>query len=281
MAEIIGGIGVSHVPTIGGLMDAGKEQEAPFKSVFDGYDVVRDWVKKLAPDTVIVVYNDHGAAFSLDMVSTFVIGTGPEYLPADEGRGRRKVPVFAGDPDLAWDITDSVIPDGFDLTVGQEFDVDHGFSVPMSAAFGTGLESWPVQVIPVAVNVVQQPTPSAQRCFDLGRSIRRAVEASDLGRRVLVIGTGGMSHQLQGERAGHINQEFDKGFLRDIVNEPQKLTAFSNAELIHGAGSEGAELIMWLVMRGAMSDSVTEVFSDYHVPVSNTAAGVIALVDAH
>lgn len=279
MAEIIGGIGVSHVPTIGALMDMKKTEEAPFKSVFDGYDVVRDWVRELAPDTVIVVYNDHGAAFPLDMVSTFVVGTGPEYLPADEGRGRRAVPNFKGDVDLAWDIVDNVIPDGFDITVGQEFDVDHGFSVPMSAVFGTEMSEWPVEVIPVAVNVVQQPTPSAQRCFDLGRSIRAAIQASEEDRRVLVIGTGGMSHQLQGERAGHINQDFDKGFLKHIVTNPEELTALSNAELIHQAGSEGAELIMWLVMRGALSDSAREYFSDYHVPVSNTAAGVIALDD--
>lgn len=277
MAEIVGGIGISHIPTIGAAMDMGRTEEVPFKDVFDAYERVREWVRDLKPDTVVVVYNDHGAAFSLDLVPTFVVGTGPEYLPAEEGRGPRAVPAFAGDVDLAWHIVDRVVPDGFDLTVGQEFGLDHGFTVPMSAVFGTGLAEWPVEVVPVAVNVVQQPTPTAQRCFDLGRSIRAAVESFEGNRRVLVIGTGGMSHQLQGQRAGHINQEFDKGFLRDIAANPEKITALSNAELINLAGTEGAELIMWIVMRGALGDEATASFSHYHVPVSNTAAGVIAI----
>jgi protocatechuate 4,5-dioxygenase, beta chain len=277
MAEIVGGIGISHIPTIGAVMDAGRTEEVPFKDVFAAYERVRGWVRELKPDTVVVVYNDHGAAFSLDLVPTFVVGTGPEYLPADEGRGRRAVPSFVGDVDLAWHVVDQVIPNGFDLTVGQEFGLDHGFTVPMSAVFGTGLTQWPVEVIPVAVNVVQQPTPTAQRCFELGRSIRAAVESFDGDRRVLVIGTGGMSHQLQGQRAGHINQDFDRSFLSDIAAAPEKLTALSNAELIRLAGTEGAELIMWMVMRGALGESATTSFSHYHVPVSNTAAGVITI----
>jgi protocatechuate 4,5-dioxygenase beta chain len=142
--------------------------------------------------------------------------------------------------------------------------------------FGTPHE-WPVTVVPIAVNVVQQPTPSAQRCFDLGRAIGRAVATFPGGARVGVVGTGGMSHQLQGKRAGHINSEFDRTFLTEIVDEPQRLTALSNAELIREAGSEGAELVMWLVMRGALGEDVTEVYSAYHVPVSNTAAGLVAI----
>lgn len=277
MAKIVGGIGISHIPTIGAAMDMGRTEEVPFKDVFAAYERVREWVRDLKPDTVVVVYNDHGAAFSLDLVPTFVVGTGPEYLPADEGRGRRAVPNFVGDVDLAWHVVDHVIPSGFDLTVGQEFGLDHGFTVPMSAVFGTGLTEWPVEVIPVAVNVVQQPTPTAQRCLDLGRSIRAAVESFDGDRRVLVIGTGGMSHQLQGQRAGHINQEFDKSFLNDISANPENITALSNAELIELAGTEGAELIMWMVMRGTLGESAKASFSHYHVPVSNTAAGVITI----
>lgn len=278
MAEIVGGIGISHIPTIGAAIDTGTTDNPAWKPVFDGYEQLRAWAADRRADTVLVIYNDHGAAFDLDLVPTFAIGAAECYRPADEGFGRRKLPDFQGNADLSWHLIDNVVPDGFDLTVGQAFDVDHGFSVPMSAIFGAP-DEWPVSVVPLAVNVVQQPTPSAQRCFDLGRSIRKALQQFDTGARVLVVGTGGMSHQLQGQRAGHINQEFDTSFLADLPNTPEKITALTNAELIELAGSEGAELIMWMVMRGALGEEVLVDFQDYFVPLSSTAAGAIALRD--
>lgn len=276
MAEIVGGIGISHIPTIGMAIDRNRTDDPAWKPVFDGYVKLQQWVENLRPDAAIVIYNDHGSAFDLDRVPTFAIGASDKYRPADEGMGRRNVPDFEGDAELAWHLIDSVIPSGFDLTVVQDLDVDHGFSVPMSAIFGQS-ESWPVSVVPIAVNVVQQPTPSAQRCFDLGRSIRAAIKTYPAESRILVIGTGGMSHQLQGTRAGHINQKFDKNFLDKLPMAPQELTQLSNAELIDLAGSEGAELIMWLVMRGALGDTAMADLVDYFVPVSNTAAGMIAM----
>lgn len=276
MAEIVGGVGVSHVPMIGVAIDRGTAADQAWAPLLDGYETARAWVEELKPDVVVVIYNDHASAVSLAMVPTFAVGVAPVFQPADEGYGRRGVPDFEGDVDLAWHIVDNVVPEGFDLTVCQELDVDHGLSVPMTALFGQP-ERWPVQVIPILVNVVQQPTPSAQRCFDLGRAIRRAVEGYSPGTRVLVVGTGGMSHQLQGERAGLINQEFDRWFLSTIGPNPEKLTELSTAQFIDQAGTEGAELIMWLAMRGALGDDVETIFSDYHVPVSNTAAGLVTL----
>lgn len=278
MANIVGGIGISHIPTIGAAIDQDRTDDPAWKPVFDGYDTLQEWVKDLRVDTVLVVYNDHGSALDLDLVPTFAIGTADNYRPADEGFGRRQVPDFPGNEELAWHLVDSVIPDGFDLTVIQELDVDHGFSVPVTSIFGKP-DTWPVTVVPLAVNVVQQPTPTAQRCFDLGRSIRKALESFDPESRVLVVGTGGMSHQLQGQRAGHINQEFDKQFLEDLPTAPEQLTKLTNAEFIDLAGSEGAELVMWLVMRGALADNVSTEFVDYFVPVSSTAAGAIAMRD--
>lgn len=276
MAEIVGGIGISHIPTIGMAIDRNLTDDPAWKPVFDGYEKLQRWVGDRRPDVAIVIYNDHGSAFDLDLVPTFAIGAAEKYRPADEGFGRRGVPDFKGDVDLAWHLIDSVIPAGFDLTVVQDLDVDHGFSVPMSAIFGPG-EAWPVSVVPIAVNVVQQPTPSGQRCFDLGRSIRAAIESYPADARILVVGTGGMSHQLQGQRAGHINQEFDNGFLDKLQTDPDALTRLSNADLIDLAGSEGAELVMWLVMRGALGETAVADLVDYFVPVSNTAAGMIAM----
>jgi len=274
MAEVVAGIGVSHIPALGVAMEG--DASGPAGVVFEKFEPVRRWVRDLRLDTVIVIYNDHASAFSLELLPTFAIGAADSYAPADEGYGARNVPVAHGDADLSWHLIDSVIPEGFDLAVAQKLDVDHGLTVPLTVLFGTPHE-WPVTVVPIAVNVVQQPTPSAQRCFDLGRAIGRAVATFPGGARVGVVGTGGMSHQLQGKRAGHINSEFDRMFLTEIVDKPQRLTALSNAELIREAGSEGAELVMWLVMRGALGEDVTEVYSTYHVPVSNTAAGLVAI----
>lgn len=271
MAEIVAGIGVSHIPALGAAMSAG----APPSEVFDEFAPVRDWVRELELDTVVVVFNDHASAFSLEMMPTFAIGAAESYAPADEGYGARDVPVARGDADLSWHLIDHVIPDGFDLTVCQRLDVDHGLTMPLTVLFGSP-DDWPVRVVPIMVNVVLQPTPTAQRCFDLGRAIARAVATFPADARVGVIGTGGMSHQLQGARAGHINSEFDRMFLGAIVDEPERLTAMSNIELIKEAGSEGAELVMWLVMRGALH-APTVGLTGYHVPVSNTAAGLLAL----
>ncbi|MFF3573809.1 class III extradiol dioxygenase subunit beta [Nocardia jiangxiensis] len=274
MAEVIAGIGVSHIPTLGVAMEA--DGNGPGAGVFETFAPVREWIRQLDLDTLIVVYNDHASAFSLELLPTFVIGAAEFYAPADEGYGARNVPVAQGNIDLSWHLIDSVIPAGFDLAVAQKLDVDHGFTVPLTVLFGSP-EAWPVTVVPIAVNVIQQPTPSAQRCFDLGRAIGRAIATFPHTTRIGVVGTGGMSHQLQGRRAGHINSEFDQMFLSEIVDKPERLAELSNTDYIREAGSEGAELVMWLVMRGALGDDVTSVLSAYHVPVSNTAAGLVAI----
>jgi protocatechuate 4,5-dioxygenase beta chain len=279
MAKIVAGVGSSHVPAIGAAIDNDRTQEERWKTLFDGYEPARAWLAEQRPDVAILIYNDHGSAFSLDVVPTFAIGVAPKYTPADEGYGRRKIPTIHGDPDLSWHVVESLVEQSFDITVCQKLEVDHGLTVPMSVLWGSP-EEWPVRVIPVAVNVVQQPTPSAARCFELGQAIRRAVESYEPDVKVAVVGTGGMSHQLQGPRAGWINSDFDRMFLDKIVNDPAHLTGLSTAEYIEQAGSEGAELIMWLVMRGAMNPQVEKITENYMVPASNTAAGLVAMVDA-
>lgn len=279
MARIIAGVGTSHVPGIGAAVDNGKTDTEAWKDIFAGYESARVWLAEQRPDVAIIIYNDHGAAFSLDLVPTFAVGVANKYTPADEGYGRRKIPTIHGDPDLSWHLVDGLVEQNFDITVCQKLEVDHGLTVPMSILWGSP-EEWPVKVIPIALNVVQQPTPSAARCFALGQAIRRAVEGYGPDVRVAVVGTGGMSHQLQGPRAGHINSEFDRMFLEKILSDPDVLTSMSTADYIRLAGSEGAELVMWLVMRGAMSPTVEKVTEDYHVPASNTAAGLVVMTDA-
>ena len=267
---------MSHIPAAGAASDLGKTGEDYWQPVFRGFEFSRRWIAEQRPDVVLLVYNDHATAFDLNLIPTFAIGCGETYPIADEGWGPRPVPEVRGAPDLAWHIRQSVIEEGFDLTSVGNIPVDHGLTVPLTFMFDQP-ETWPVLVIPFAVNVVVYPPPTGQRCFQLGRAIRRAIDCFDEDLDVQVWGTGGMSHQLQGPRAGLINKEFDKNFLDAMVEDPARLTRISHVEYMREAGSEGIELVMWLIMRGALNDEVTEVHRHYHVPVSNTALGHIIL----
>jgi len=279
MARITAGVTTSHVPAVGAAIDLGKTEEPYWAPVFAGYEFAKQWIAEQKPDVIFLVYNDHATAFSLKMIPTFAIGCGEQYQPADEGWGARPVPVVKGHPDLAWHVTQSVIQDDFDLTVVNEMEVDHGLTVPMSLMFGQP-DQWPCRVIPFAVNVIMYPPPSGQRCFDLGKAIRKAIESFDEDLNIQIWGTGGMSHQLQGPRAGLINSDFDKAFLDQLVENPAELARKPHVEYARDAGAEGIELVMWLIMRGALNDKVNEVHRFYHVPASNTAIGHLILENA-
>lgn len=276
MAKITAGVTTSHVPAIGAALDNGKANEEYWKPVFAGYDYSKKWIAEQKPDVIILVYNDHASAFSLDLIPTFALGCGEKYKPADEGWGPRPVPDVYSHQELASHIAQSVITDNFDLTVVNTMDVDHGLTVPLSLMFGQ-TDAWPCKVIPLAVNVVLYPPPSGQRCYDLGKALRRAVESFDEDLNVQIWGTGGMSHQLQGPRAGLINKEFDNNFLDKIVSDPEALAKVPHINYVREAGSEGVELVMWLIMRGALNDKVTQKHRFYHVPASNTAVGHLIL----
>jgi protocatechuate 4,5-dioxygenase beta chain len=285
MARITASVYTSHVPAIGAALDLGKSGEPYWQKVFAGYEFSKQWMRLNRPDVIFLVFNDHATAFSLDLIPTFAIGTAAQYRPADEGWGPRPVPVVQGHPGLASHIAQSVIQDDFDLTIVNRMDVDHGLTVPLSLMCGAQdpqAGAWPCPVIPFAVNVVQYPVPSGRRCFALGQAIRRAVESYDEDLNVQIWGTGGMSHQLQGPRAGLINREWDKRFLDRLIDEPAALAQVPHIEYVREAGSEGIELVMWLIARGAMADvaggakpRVAHRF--YHVPASNTAVGHLIL----
>lgn len=279
MARITAGIATSHVPAIGAALDLGKSDEPYWAPVFAGYDWTKQWVSENPPDVVILVYNDHASNFSLELIPTFAIGCAESFAPADEGYGARPVPMVEGHPDLAWHIAESTILDEFDMTIVNQMDVDHGLTVPLSLVFGQP-EHWPTKVIPIAVNVVQYPPPTGNRCYALGEAIRRAVESYPEDLTVHIWGTGGMSHQLQGPRAGLINQEFDNAFLDRLTSDPQALRSIKHLEYLREAGSEGIELVMWLIMRGALGADLKQLHRFYHVPASNTAVGHIVLEPA-
>jgi len=276
VARIVGGLATSHVPAIGVAVDLGKTAEPYWRPVFEGYEFSRKWLAETNPDAIILVYNDHASAFSLEIIPTFALGCAAEFPPADEGWGPRKVPVVRGHPELAWHIAQSVILQEFDLTIVNAMPVDHGLTVPLSLTCGTP-EAWPFPVIPLCVNVVQYPPPTGNRCYAFGKAIRRAVESYEADLRVVIFGTGGMSHQLQGPRAGLINRAFDTAFLDNLTRDPAALARMPHVEYVREAGSEGIEMVMWLIMRGALDDEVDEIYRFYHVPASNTAVGHIIL----
>jgi len=276
MARISSSVYTSHVPAIGAAIDNGRTGEAYWQPLFAGYDFSKKWIAEIKPDVIILVYNDHASAFSLEVIPTFAIGCAESFAPADEGWGPRPVPVVQGHPELAWHIAQSTILDEFDMTIVNKMDVDHGLTVPLSLMYGQP-DAWPCPVIPLAVNVVQYPPPTGNRCYELGKAIARAVASFPQDLRVVVFGTGGMSHQLQGPRAGLINSPFDNKFLDDFANDPEALTRIKHVEFLREAGSEGIELVMWLIMRGALDRHAKEIHRFYHVPASNTAVGHMIL----
>jgi hypothetical protein len=279
MAELVGAIGTSHIPAVGVAIDKGRTQEPYWKPYFDKLPPAREWMAKVNPDVCIVVYNDHATAFSLELIPTFALGVAAHYGIADEGFGPRPVPDVVGHPELAWHLAESLILDEFDMTLVNEMEVDHGLTVPLSVAYGQP-DAWPCKVVPLAVNVVQYPPPTGNRCFRLGQAIRRAIDSFPGDERVVIFGTGGMSHQLQAQRAGLINAEWDTRFLDLLVNDPETAAKIPHIEYLREAGSEGIELVMWLIMRGAMNPTVNEIYRATHVPTSNTHNGLLVLENA-
>lgn len=272
MANVFAALTTSHVPAIGAAVDLGKTQEPYWQPVFAGYEFAKQWIKEAKPDVVILVFNDHATAFSQDVIPTFALGCAAEFHPADEGWGPRPVPIVKGDPEFAAHLAHALVLDEFDLTIVNKMDVDHGLTVPLSLIFGQP-DAWPCKVIPLAVNVVQYPPPTGNRCFNLGKALRKAVASYHKNLRVMVWGTGGMSHQLQGARAGLINKEFDHRFMDLLVDDPQAAASIPHVEYLRESGTEGIELVMWLIARGALEPEVRTVQRFYHVPASNTAVG--------
>jgi protocatechuate 4,5-dioxygenase, beta chain len=279
MARILGGICTSHIPAIGSAIARGAQDEPYWQPFFAGYPPVREWLDAVDPDVAIVIYNDHGLNFFLDKLPTFAIGAAPEYHNADEGWGLPTLAPYAGHPRFSWHVVESLVHDEFDMTMCQEMLVDHAFTVPLALL-------WPdrakmrVQTVPVCVNTVQHPLPSPARCYKLGEALGRAVESFPEDLDVVFIATGGLSHQLDGERAGFINKEFDLWFMDTLVTDPLALIEYTIHDLVMLAGTQGVEVIMWLMMRGALNGRVAKLHSHYHIPVSNTGAGLLLLENA-
>lgn len=278
MAQIIGGVTTSHVPAIGRAIAKNLQQDAYWKPFFDGFAPVHRWLATARPDVVVVLYNDHGLNFFLDKMPTFSVGAAPQYVNADEGWGIPQVPAFTGDQDLSWHLINRLIDDEFDLTTCQEMLVDHAFTLPMALLWPD--QAWPVKVVPVCINTVQFPLPSAKRCFALGEAIGRAIRAWPTEQRVMLLGTGGLSHQLDGERAGFMNRDFDLQFMESLIHDPRWATQFSIHELVEKSGTQGVELLMWLATRAALGERVTRVHQNYHIPISNTASGLMVMAPA-
>lgn len=275
MAKIIGGITTSHVPAIGRAIAKNLQADPYWKPFFDGFTPIHAWLEQNKPDVVVVFYNDHGLNFFLDKMPTFSVGAAPEYNNADEGWGIPTVPTFSGEQDLSWHIINKLVDEEFDVTTCQEMSVDHAFTLPMALLWPS--QKWPVKVVPVCINTVQFPIPSAKRCYALGEAVGRAISSWDSNAKVAVMGTGGLSHQLDGERAGFINKDFDLQFMESLIHDPKWATQFNSAQLVEKAGTQGVELLMWLATRGALGSKAKCTHQSYHIPISNTASGIMLM----
>lgn len=277
MARIVGGIATSHIPTLGKVIGRGLKNEPEWKPFFDGYKPIHEWLAKVRPDVAVVVYNDHGLNFFLNAMPTFAVGAAAQYANSDEGWGLNVVPPFAGYPEFSWGLIESMVADEFDVTTCQEMLVDHGFTIAMSLLWPKENGPAPVRTVPISVNTVQSPLPSPARCYKFGRALGKAIEAFDEDLRVVVVGSGGLSHQLDGKRAGFLNKDFDLMCMEKLVTDPEALTGYTIPDLIRLTGAQGVEVIQWLVMRGALTGKVARIHSRYHGPISNTAAALMLL----
>ena len=274
MAKLVGGLAVSHVPAIGRAIADHKQQDAYWKPFFDGFGPAHDWLAKVRPDVVVVLYNDHGLNFVLDKMPTVSVGAAAQYSNADEGWGLPVRHPFKGDPDLSWHVIEHLVEEEFDLATCQEMLVDHAFCIPMELFWPNG--DMP-PAVPICFNTVQHPLPSALRSYKLGQALGRAIESWPEDKRVAVIATGGLSHQLDGERAGFINKEFDLLCLDRLVNDPKALTGYTTRELVALSGSQGVEVLMWIAMSAALTGRRRHIHSHYHIPISNTAAALLVI----
>jgi gallate dioxygenase len=274
MATIVGGIATSHTPTIGFALDANKQQDPVWAPIFAGYEPVRQWLQEKRPDVLFYIYNDHVTSFFFDHYSQFALGVGDRYWPADEGGGPRKLPPIAGHPGLARHVAKGLVADEFDLAYFQAKGLDHGCFSPLSLLWPHE-DEWPGAIVPLQVGVLQFPIPSARRCFKLGRALRKAIESYPEDLKVAIVGTGGLSHQIHGERAGFNNTPWDMEFLDLLEKDPEKLTDLTIAEYAERGGCEGSEVIMWLVMRGALSVKVKKLHQAYYLPSMTPIATVI------
>lgn len=277
MATIVGGVTTSHIPAIGNAIADGRHDDPYWKPFFDGYPPVHAWLEEQRPDVAVIFYNDHGLNWFADSMPTFSVGTAAEYSNADEGWGLKPLDPFPGAQDLSFHLVDRLVDDGFDIVMTQDLVVDHGLVVPYQLLWPHGR---PVTIVPICVNTVMHPMPRPDRCLALGRSVGRAVESWEADAKVVMVGTGGMSHQLDGERAGFINAEFDLACLDHLVDDPEWFAAHSMLDLVELSGAQGVEVVLWLAMRGALPGSVRELHRNYHIPISNTAAGLVLLENA-
>ena len=276
MATILGGIFSSHVPGIGGAIAKGLQHDSYWKPFFDGFEPVHRWLASARPTTAIVFYNDHGLNFFLDKLPTFAVGAASLYSNADEGWGLAVSPDFAGDAELSWHIIEALVAAEFDVTTCQQMLVDHALTIPSALAWPEATQ-WPVRIVPIAINTVQHPLPSPKRCLALGRAVNAALRSWDRDDRIVVFGTGGLSHQLDGERAGHINAAYDRFCMDSLASDPDAMTAHSSLDVVELAGSQGVEILNWIAARGALGDHAAELSRTYHIPISNTAAAVMLL----
>ncbi len=275
MAKIIGGVATTHVPSIGKAIAEKKQNDPYWKPFFKGFDYVHQWLARAKPDVAVVFYNDHGLNFFLDKLPTFAVGAASEYRNEDEGWGIPVSRSIAGDPALSWHIINNLVADEFDITMCQDMLVDHSVTIPMALMWPG--EKWTVKIVPISINTVQHPLPSLKRCLNLGRSVGRAISSYPQDLRVMIVGTGGLSHQLDGKRAGFINKDFDQLCMDKLVGEPEVLTRYSIHDFVEESGAQGVEFLNWMAMRGALTGQVSEVHRNYHIPISNTAAATVVL----
>jgi len=250
-------------------------EDPPWRPLFSAFARARQWLLEQNPDALVVIYNDHVDQYFFDAWPTFTIGLAEEYQIADEGWGPRAFPPVPGHAALARHLGARLVEDGFDLAASQRMVLDHGFLSPLPLLDQVGHE-WQIPVVPMTINVVQPPLPTPQRCWALGEALARAIQSFPEDRRVAVVGTGGLSHQLTGPTFGLVSPEWDRKFLQLLQETPQELTSYSIADFARLGGEHSIEVVQWLAMRAALpSDAKTEL--QFYYPYGLMGYGIVGL----
>jgi gallate dioxygenase len=274
MATIVGGIATSHTPTIAFAKDANKMEDPVWKPIFEGYAPVQEWFRDKQPDVLVYIYNDHMTSF-FDHYSHFALGVGESFGPADEGGGPRDIPAIKGDPEFAAHVARVMVANEFDLSYFQGKNLDHGAFSPLSVMVDHDDNGWATRLLPIACGVLTVPLPSARRFWKFGKSLRQAILSYPKDIKVAIAGTGGLSHQVHGEGCGFNNTEWDMEFMDRLEKDPEGLLDLTVAELARRGGWEGAEVVMWLMMRGALSEQVEVTHKTYFLPSMTPIATMI------
>ncbi|AIT82168.1 protocatechuate 4,5-dioxygenase subunit beta [Novosphingobium pentaromativorans] len=254
MAEVVGGFLMPHNPALSGVL-AGMAKPEQEDTINRSFEHISERVAEMKADTVIIIGDDHYTNFGPHCIPTCLIAIGDldgpieEWLPIEKG-------VIPNNEGLARHILESGLAEGVDWSYAKSITLDHATAIPyeMAVKFNPA-----VNIIPIYLNCVMEPFIDSRRAYDIGRSIKRAVESWGGNERVVIYGTGGLSHWVGSPGMGNVNEAFDRKLL-DLcaAGDIETLLSLSDEEILREGGNGAIEVKNWYCAMGAMPGAKAE-----------------------